>query len=248
MNFAQRLRAGDLLLGTMLTLPSPEIADMVSRTGVDWLFLDGEHGAGSVLDWQRMLQATGGRCASVLRVPECSERAVKKALDIGADGIIAPMVNSPGQARDLVRWCRYPPRGQRGVGLARAQGYGLDFADYLATANDQIALVVQAEHIEAVEQIEAILDVGDIDAVFVGPYDLSASMGLTGQVDHPEVLAAIEAISSACAARGVTRGIFGLGAEQVRPWVEKGFRLICAGTDAGFVTSGAVATIKALRP
>lgn len=248
MGFAQRLRDGDLLLGTLLTLPSPEVAEMVSHCGVDWLFLDGEHGAASILDWQRMLQAAGGRCAGVLRIPECSERAVKKALDVGADGIIAPMVNTAGQARDLVRWSRYPPRGQRGVGLARAQTYGLGFADYLAAANDRVALIVQAEHAEAVEHIDSILAVGDIDAVFVGPYDLSASMGLTGQVGHPDVLAAIEEVGHACAARGVAAGIFGLGVEQVRPWIGKGFRLICAGTDAGFITGGVLGTMAALRP
>jgi 2-dehydro-3-deoxyglucarate aldolase/4-hydroxy-2-oxoheptanedioate aldolase len=104
MSFCKRLRNDELLLGTMLTLPSPEIAEMVSRCGFDWLFMDGEHGPLSILDWQRQIQAVGGRCASILRVPSASERDLKKALDIGADGIIAPMVNTRRAAGAVSGW------------------------------------------------------------------------------------------------------------------------------------------------
>lgn len=247
MLFIERLRRRELLLGTLLTLPSPEVAEMVSRCGVDWIFMDGEHGAPTMLDWQRMMQATGGRCANLLRIPGTGETAVKRALDIGADGIIAPMVNNARQAAALVQWSRYPPEGRRGLGLARAQAYGLDFDDYVANANDHVAVVVQAEHVEAVENIEAIVEVEGIDAVFVGPYDLSASMGKTGQVDHPDVVAAIDSVSRACEARGIPRGMFGVDAAAVGPYVQEGYSLVCAGTDAGFVTGGVVAALAALR-
>jgi len=247
MNFAQRLRHNDLLLGTMLTLPSPEVAEIISHSGYDWLFLDGEHSSLSTLDWQRMLQAVGGRCAGIIRVASNSERDIKKFLDIGADGIIVPMVNDAEQARNAVAWSKYPPRGRRGVGLARAQGYGLDFADYMASANDNTALIIQAEHIDAVDNIEAIVEVEGIDAVFIGPYDLSASMGKTGAVDDPEVVAAIDRVTRACQQNNIALGYFGVDADSVRPYIDKGYNLICAGVDAGFVTAGASGIIESLK-
>ncbi len=244
--FAARLRAGELLRGTMLTLPSPEVADMVSRCGFDWLFLDGEHGSPTTLEWQRLLMAIGGRCASLLRVPVLGEAPIKTALDLGVDGIIVPMVNSAQQAREAVSWSRYPPAGRRGIGLARAQGYGLEFADYMEHANERLAVVVQAEHIDAVDNIEEIAAVEGLDAVFVGPYDLSASLGKTGAVDDPEVVAAIDRVTRVCRARGLALGYFGVSADSVLPYVERGFNLICAGTDAGFVTAGASDVLQQL--
>jgi len=247
MNFTQRLRQNDLLLGTMLTLPSPELAEMISSCGYDWLFMDGEHGNLSTLDWQRMLQAVAGRSAAIIRVATNSEREIKKVLDIGADGIIAPQVNTADEARHVVACCKYPPQGIRGVGLARAQGYGRNFADYMETANDRIAVIVQAEHIDAVNNIDQIVEVDGIDAVFIGPYDLSASMGLMGQVDHPEVVEAIDRVGRACQQRGIPLGYFGTTAESVQDYMGKGYHLICAGTDAGFVVGGAEETLEKLR-
>ena len=239
MTFIEQLRAGHLLNGTMLTLPCPEVAEMVSRCGFDWLFLDGEHSPLSILDWQRMIQATGGRCANILRIPENSEAAIKKALDIGADGIIAPKVNSAEAARQIVSWCKYPPAGERGVGLGRAQGYGMDFADYVATANDDLAVIVQAEHIEAINNIEEIAAVEGLDAIFIGPYDLSTSMNRTGEVNHDDVVAAIDRVTSACQANKLGLGYFGVNVDSVLPYIDKGYRLICTGVDAGFITAAA---------
>ena len=171
MSFKSRLQQNELLLGAMLTLPSAEVAEMISKCGFDWVFIDGEHGPLTTLDCQRLLQAIAGRCASLIRVPENTEAELKRALDIGADGIIAPRVNSAEAAAQIVGWCRYPPLGSRGVGLGRAHGYGLDFADYMETANQETMVVIQAEHIDAVENIESIVQVDGIDAVFIGPYE-----------------------------------------------------------------------------
>jgi len=247
MNFTQRLRHNDLLLGTMLTLPSPEIAEMVSSCGFDWLFMDGEHGNLSTLDWQRMLQAVAGRSAAIIRVASNSEREIKKILDIGADGIIAPQVNSADEARHVVACCKYPPDGIRGVGLARAQGYGRNFADYVRTANVSTAVIIQAEHIDAVDNIDEIVQVDGIDAVFIGPYDLSASMGRIGDIEHPDVVAAIDRVGQACQRQDIALGYFGTTAESVQAYIDKGYHLICAGVDAGFVTSGAEQVLQTLR-
>ena len=247
MNFTQHLRQNDLLLGTMLTLPSPEVAEIIADCGFDWLFMDGEHGALSTLDWQRMLQAVGGRCASIIRVAANSEREIKKFLDIGADGIIVPQVNSAEEARYAVSCCKYPPDGIRGVGLARAQGYGRSFADYMETANVSIAVIVQAEHIDAVERIDEIVEVDGVDAIFIGPYDLSASMGLAGQVDHPDVVAAIDRVGQACQSHHLALGYFGTTAESVQDHMKRGYHLICAGVDAGIVSTGAEHILQQLK-
>ena len=248
MNFIERLRQNELLLGTMLTIPAPEVAEMIAKCGFDWLFMDGEHSPLSTLDWQRMLQAVAGRSASIIRVPEKTEAAIKKVLDIGAEGIIAPQVNSAAEARRIVEWCKYPPRGVRGVGLARAQGYGLDFATYVESANDNIAVIIQAEHIDAVNNIEDIAKVDGIDAIFIGPYDLSASMNKMGAVDDAEVVDAIDTVTRACLQNNIALGYFGVDADSVKPYINKGYNLICTGVDAGFVTQAAQQVLQQLKP
>jgi 2-keto-3-deoxy-L-rhamnonate aldolase RhmA len=248
MNFTERLRQNEFLLGTMLTIPAPEVGEMIAKCGFDWLFMDGEHSPLSTLDWQRMLQAVGGRSAGIIRVPEKSEAAIKKMLDIGADGIIAPQVNSADEARQIVEWCKYPPQGVRGVGLARAQGYGLDFASYVESANHDIAVIIQAEHIDAVNNIEDIAKVEGIDAIFIGPYDLSASMNKMGEIDDVEVVAAIDLVTRACRQNNIALGYFGVDAESVKPYIDQGYKLICTGVDAGFVTQGAQQVLQQLTP
>ena len=247
MNFKTRLHNNERLIGTMLTLPSPEIAEMISKCGYDWLFIDGEHGLLPIAECQRLLQAVAGRCASLIRVPENTESEFKRALDIGADGIIAPRVNTAEEAQQIVKWCQYPPAGIRGIGLGRAHGYGLDFAEYMETANQETVVVVQAEDIEAVENIESIVQVEGIDAVFIGPYDLSASMNKMGQIDDPEVLDAIEKVTEVCLRNKIPLGYFGVSADSVKPYMERGYSLICAGVDAGFVTQGAGQIIENLK-
>lgn len=248
MNFTQRLQQNELLIGTMLTIPAPEVAEMVSKCGLDWLFMDGEHSPLSILDWQRMIQAVAGRCSCILRVPGNTEMEIKKALDIGAHGIIAPKVNTAAEAIQIVSWCKYPPRGERGVGLARAQGYGLDFGEYVASANDDLAVIIQVEHIDAVSNIEDIAAVEGLDAVFIGPYDLSASMGKMGQIEDSEVIAAIDKVFKACRRKNMPLGYFAVGVDGVRPYIAQGYRLICAGVDAAFITGAATEISQSLKP
>ena len=195
--FRQRLRSGELLVGTMVTLGSPEVAEILASVGFDWLFLDAEHGPFEAPVMQRVLQGAGSEMPCLIRVSASEEVAIKKALDVGAAGIIAPMVNSDKQAEKVVRLSKYAPLGTRGVGLGRAQGYGLRFQEYVDRANEDVAVIIQAEHIEAVENMEAIVQVAGIDAVLVGPYDLSASLDRLGEVSHPEVVSACKMIPAA---------------------------------------------------
>lgn len=226
-----RLQNEELVLGTILSLNSPDVAEMLSQIGFDWLFIDAEHSTLDPHHLQAIFQAVGDSIPCVVRIPLLDEIVVKKTLDAGAAGLLAPQIHNAEQAEQLVRWGRYYPAGSRGLGFGRAQGYGLKVGEYLETANENVLLSVQAESAEAVKNIEAIVQVQGLDAVLVGPYDLSASMGLPGQVDHPDVKAAIQHVADVCKAAGMPVGIFGLTAEAVRPYIEHGFRFVVAGVD-----------------
>ena len=238
-SFRTRLIRGDLLVGTLVSLPAPEVAEILAEAGFDWLFIDMEHSQLDPPAAQVILQAVDQRIDCVLRVALNDEIWLKKALDTGASGVMIPQVNSAEDARRAVRFCKYPPQGGRSVGLWRAQGYGARLAQYLAEANSQTAVIVQVEHIQAVNNIDAIIAVEGVDAVLVGPYDLSASMDHMGQVEHPDVQAAIQRVRQACQARGMPLGIFATTAERARAYIQEGFRLVAAGGDTLMLGSAA---------
>ena len=242
-----RLRRGDLLLGTMVTLSTPATAEILASLEFDWLFVDAEHGALETAELAAILQAVSRDVACVVRVPEASEVPIKKALDLGAAGIIVPQVNTAEQAADVVRFARYAPEGARGVGLARAHGYGMRFKEYVESANAEIAVVVQAEHARAVDNIEAIVRVPGVDAVLLGPYDLAASLGKMGKVDDPAVVAAIGRVTDVCKAAGMPLGYFGVSAAAVKPYVDRGYTLIVAGVDTLLLGQAARTLLADLR-
>ena len=231
LNFSSRLRNHETLLGTFVTLPTPSTAEILADLGFDCLLLDGEHGPLETRDILTILQAVGDRVACVVRVPDSQEVPIKKVLDLGAAGIVVPQVNTAEQAAEVVRYARYAPSGARGVGLARAHGYGMRFQEYMETANDQVAVIVQAEHAQAVENIGSIAKVSGIDGVLLGPYDLSASLGKMGQVNDPVVTGAIDQVTDTCRGAGLPLGYFGVDASAVRPYMERGYTLIVAGVD-----------------
>lgn len=245
--FRARLRGGERLLGTMVTLASAASAEVLASVGFDWLFIDGEHGPLETRELEAILQAVGHKVACIVRVPEAAEVPIKRALDLGAHGIIVPQVNSAEQAAAVVRWSRYAPDGARGVGLARAHGYGQSFRDYLSRANDETAVIVQAEHARAVENIEAIVRVPGVDAVLVGPYDLSASLGKMGQLDDAAVVTAIRRVTDVCRAAGMPLGYFGVTAAAVAPYAALGYTLLVAGVDTLYLANGAKALLGELR-
>ncbi len=246
-DFRSRLRAGEKLIGTMVTLPGPSTAEILADIGFDWLFIDGEHGPLESGDFLAILQAVGDRVTCIVRVPAADEVPIKRVLDLGAAGIIVPQVNTAEQAADVVRFARYAPLGSRGVGLARAHGYGMRFKEYLDSANERVSVIVQAEHAEAAENIESIVQVEGIDAVLLGPYDLSASLGKTGQFDDPAVVAAIDRITIACLASKFPLGYFGITAEAVEPFIKRGYTLIVVGVDTLLLGTAAKNLLAELR-
>ena len=242
-----RLLAGETLLGTMVTLPNAAVAEILADVGFDWLFVDGEHGPLTIHDIESILQAVGHRTPCLVRVPAAGEIPIKTVLDLGADGIIVPQVNSAEEVARVVQWAPYAPQGSRGVGLARAHGYGRRFKEYVETANERTVVVVQAEHIRAVENIEAIVKVPGIDAVLLGPYDLSASLGKMGQIDDPVVLEAIDRVTTVCRAAQIPLGYFGVTASAVQPFIDRGYTLITAGVDTLMLGQSAGQMLKQLQ-
>jgi 2-keto-3-deoxy-L-rhamnonate aldolase RhmA len=245
--FRERLHGGETLYGTLLNLPSAAIAEVLAAAGFDWLFIDAEHGAIGTSALISILQAVDRDIACIVRLSKLDGGAIKRALDLGADGIIVPQVETAAEAAEAVRQARYAPDGERGMGLGRAHGYGFSFNEYLARANKDIAVVVQVEHARAVENIDRIAAVDGLDAVFVGPYDLSASLGHPGEIAHPTVVAAIDRVTEACQAAGMPLGYFGMDAKAVAPCVARGYTLICAGVDCVLLGKGATRLLSELR-
>jgi 2-keto-3-deoxy-L-rhamnonate aldolase RhmA len=174
--FKARLRRREPLIGTLLTLPSPEIAEICAGAGFDWLFVDMEHGLLDFAAAQRLIQAAGS-CPCIVRVPMNEPIWIAKAIDTGAAGVIFPHINTASEARQAIRAGRYPPAGTRSLGVARAQGFGTRVQHSVDHDNASLALVPQAEHIDAARQIGEILATPGVDAIFSGPFDLSASLG-----------------------------------------------------------------------
>ena len=246
-DFRDGLKNGDVLIGTLITMPVPEVAEIMVEVGFDWLFVDTEHAPFNAKDALKILQAAGDRCPCVVRIPANNEVWIKKALDIGADGIIAPQVNSAEEAERIVRLCKYPPEGARSVGIGRAHKYGLAFKEYVAKANDQVAVILQAENTNALKNISAIVRVPGIDAIFIGPYDLSASMGKMGNLNDAEVRNAIATMAECCKNAGLRLGIFADTAETAAAYIKQGFTLIAISTDGLHMALAAKKTLNSLK-
>ena len=235
-NIRRALKGDRPVIGSWLNSASPIVAELMAAAGFDFLTVDVEHSAVDLAQTQALFQAIRSGnpcCAPLVRLAGNSYADTKRYLDAGAAGVIAPFINTADQAQELVRSVKYPPVGMRGVGFCRANVYGMKLKEAVAAANDETFVCVQIEHIEAVRNIDAILEVPGVDAVIIGPYDLSASMGLTAQFDHPEIIAAIDTIGAACRRHGVTGGIHVVQpdtAEAVRRYRE-GYRFIAYSLD-----------------
>jgi 2-dehydro-3-deoxyglucarate aldolase len=235
-NLRQLLKEGGFAIGSWINTCNPVVAELMAAAGFDFLTVDAEHSAVDVPQAQMLFQAIGAGnpdCAPLVRLPGTDYAVTKRFMDAGAAGVIAPLINSPEQARELVRAVKYPPKGERGVGFCRANMYGMHFDEAIANANDRTLVCVQIEHVEGVRSIDEILSVPGVDAVFIGPYDLSASMGITAQFEHPDMQKAMRRILDACKEHGIVPGVHVVQpdvAEVVRRYKE-GYRLIAYSLD-----------------
>lgn len=192
MPLKSRLNRSELTIGSWVTLGHPSIAEIMASAGFDWLVLDMEHSVLELGEVQAIIQVLDAKqCPAIVRLTSNHPDQIKRVMDAGATGIMVPMIKSAADAKAAVDGVYYPPRGQRGVGLARAQGYGASFQAYRQWLEENAVIVVMIEHVDAVKAIDEILAVPGIDAYIIGPYDLSGSMGRPGDLNHPDVQAAI---------------------------------------------------------
>ena len=242
--------ARTISLGSWITVPHPTIVDLIARNDFDWLCVDLEHSPVSRREMQSavtIIQGYGKK--AFVRVSQNSHNDIKFPLDSGVDGIIIPMINSKEDAEKAVASCLYPPKGNRGVGLARAQNYGFGFEDHLKKNLNDLEIILQVEHIKAVEEIDSILAMEGISGIFVGPYDLSGSMGIPGQFDHPDMISALTEVSK----KTLQSGLF-LGAHVINPchndfkkYQELGYNFVAFSIDTFFLGQKLKEELKIVR-
>ncbi|MDT9633577.1 4-hydroxy-2-oxoheptanedioate aldolase [Pseudomonas sp. JV449] len=238
--FKHRLRSGEAQIGLWLGLADAYCAELAANAGFDWLLIDGEHAPNDLRGMLGQLQAVAPYPSQPVIRPVIGDTAlIKQVLDIGVQTLLVPMVESAEQARTLVKAIHYPPKGVRGVGsaLARASRWN-SIAGYLDHADEQMCLLVQIENREGLANLEAIAAVEGVDGVFIGPADLSASMGHRGNPGHPEVQAAIEDAIARIRSAGKAAGILSADQALARRYIELGAAFVAVGVDTTVLMRG----------
>jgi 2-keto-3-deoxy-L-rhamnonate aldolase RhmA len=247
----KRLQKGELMVGTMISeLRNPNIAYMLAQCGFNFFIIDNEHGAFNPETVSDMIAAArGAQIAPIVRIPEIRRETILKPLDSGAAGLLIPQVETAEQAEEIIFHAKYPPLGNRGTALRRAHSCyrKVHAGSYLQQANDETFIVVQAESPRAVENLEAIVSMAGIDAVLVGPFDLSVSLGIPGQVNHPLEVRTIGKILKICQKRKIIAGIHMFELPLLRKWVKKGMRFISYSSDVTFLADASAAGVAELK-
>lgn len=243
----QTLRSGGTTIGSWMQLQNESVAEIMGCAGYDWVAVDLEHGSISLDSLPGLFRALElGGTVPFARVAQNSAKDIKQALDAGARGIIVPMIETQEDVENAVAWANYPPLGTRGVGFSRANLFGKRFKGYFNSINEEIVMVAQIESIAAVRALDRILTVPGLDAIFIGPYDLSASMGLTGQFEHQEFVDAIKLAEQKAREHRVPMGLHVVepDPDQIRAKVQDGYRLLAYGIDALFLHRSASNPMK----
>jgi 2-keto-3-deoxy-L-rhamnonate aldolase RhmA len=246
----RRICAGQPVFGCWLEMCSPIAAEIVAQAGYDAVLIDLEHGPGSILDAVSLMHAVQGRpCAPLIRVPTNDPVILKRVLDIGVAGVMVPAVNTAAQAMAAVSACRYPPNGIRGMAasIVRASDYGANWREYTADAAKNLLIMCQIESSEGVENAAAVAAVEGVDMLFIGPFDLSASLGHFGEPDHPDVRKKIAQVEAAAKQAGCALGGIPTPERSADDLLAAGYRLILADADVGLLGDTARARVKALR-
>lgn len=249
----RRLAAGEPSIGTWMSLPSPELAEYVSKLGFDWLVVDAEHNPVDIRTLAQMfIGMAGSGVAPMVRIPWNSPENFKRVLDAGAWGVVVPMVNSRAEAEAAVEAARYHPLGNRSVGGGRhSMSFGTTSPEYYRHANDEILVVLQIEHIDGVNNADEIFSVPGVDATFIGPNDLAASMGhglgVPLECDIPEVVEAIAHIRETAKKHGVAPGIHCSSAAAVNQRIAEGFQFCAMASELRYLLAGLNADIATLN-
>jgi len=239
MSLKQKLEKNHTTIGSWITLGHSAVAELMAKTGgFDWLVIDMEHSVIELSQVQEMMQAIDlAGVPPLVRLTSNNTDLIKRVMDAGAHGVVVPLINSKQDAELAVASVYYPPRGLRGTGLARAQGYGATFPDYRAWLAENGVVIVMIEHIDAVNAVDEILAVPGVDGYIIGPYDLSASLGVPGEFDNPKVIDAIERICAAGKAANKAGGIHVVEADLalIKKYLADGFTFIGYGMDIRFL-------------
>jgi 2-keto-3-deoxy-L-rhamnonate aldolase RhmA len=237
----RRLAAREPLLGTWLSLPAPAVAEIGASLGYDFGLIDTEHTPltlETVTELVRAIEAADGETEAMVRVPWNDPVELKRVLDVGVGGVMVPMVDTAEQAKDVVAATRYPPEGERGIAAGRAAGYGLDFEGYVERADDQVVRIVQIESERGVANAAEIAAIEGIDALFVGPADLSAALGAFGEPGSDVFAEAISRVIEAGDATDTPVGTLAIETDEIETRVEQGFDFLIAGLDAAHLIEG----------
>ena len=221
-------------VGSWITLAHPAIAEIMAKAGFDWLAVDMEHSVITIREAEELIRVIDlAGVVPLVRLTSNNPDQIKRVMDAGAHGIIVPMVNSARDAINAVEAIKYPPMGKRGVGLARAQGYGTQFKKYMKWEKAGSTVIVQIEHIDAVYNLEEIFSIDGVDGYIIGPYDLTCSMGIPGQFEHSDFISAMEKIQFVANKMNIMGGIHVIEPEpdQLKQRIEEGFRFIAYSLD-----------------
>lgn len=224
----KKLKEGETAFGVFNLVNTPEVIEIMGLAGFDFVVIDGEHGPAGPLDSQDLIRAAELReMTPVVRATCNSRTTILRYLDVGAHGIQIPQVNSAEEAEEAVQSSKYFPEGNRGIALPRSADYGaVPPLDYFGKANSETLVVAQCESTRGLDNVEYIAKVPGVDVVFLGPFDMSQSMGIPGQLDHPRVEEAAERILKACKDNGKAAGIFVVDGENARKRAKQGFQYI----------------------
>jgi 2-dehydro-3-deoxyglucarate aldolase len=242
-NISEILRSGQATIGSWMQLPSASVAEIMGRAGFDWVAIDLEHGSFAIESLPDICRALElGGTVPFARVAQNACKDIKQAIEAGALGIIIPMIESRQEMEQAIAWAKYPPVGKRGVGYSRANLFGKRFKDYFSSFNEKLVIVAQIESIGAIDALDEILAVPGVDAMIIGPYDLSASMGLTGQFEHPDFIAALKLARQKAEGKHVPMGLHIVQPDPVllRTKITEGYQFIAYGIDAVFLYSTAI--------
>ncbi|MDQ1341087.1 MAG: 2-dehydro-3-deoxyglucarate aldolase [Campylobacterota bacterium] len=245
-----KLKNNQLTLGSWITIGHPSIIDIMASADFEWLVIDLEHTSIDLSQAHILIstiQANGMK--ALVRVSKNEEVIIKRVLDMGADGIVVPMVKSKADALEAIDYAKYPPVGKRGVGLFRAQKYGLGFDEYKKWVDNELVIIAQIEHIDAVTNIEEIITTDGIDGIIIGPYDLSGSMGYPGEYDREDVKKAIERVLQACKKNNTPSGFHVIESDpsKLQERIEQGCTFLAYSLDFFFLGDRARDGMKKIK-
>lgn len=245
-----KLKNNQLTIGSWLMISDPMCVEVMALAGFEWLVVDIEHTSLNLQTTENLIRTIQANdMKALVRVSKNEEVIIKKVLDMGADGIVVPMVSSKQDALQAVNYAKYPPQGKRGVGLYRASGYGTKFKEYKKWLNDELVIIAQIEHIDAVDNMDEILLVDGIDGTLIGPYDLSGSMGYPGEFERDDVKNAIQKILAKCKEHNIPSGfhVVDTEPEKLQSKINQGCTFLAYGIDYLFLRDAAMNGMNKLK-